>query len=391
MPEYLAPGVYVEETSFRSKAIEGVSTSVTAFVGYTRRGPLATAKAPGELTSFREFERKFGALTDFRFSPKTNHLAHAARAFFDEGGQRLVIARVRSPTLARKTSIEEWQGALDALAALEDVSIVAAPGSTELGPLADTIQSRLIAHAEATGSYRFAVLDVPPGMTPADAASYRARFDSKCAAYYYPWVTAANPLANANAPKTLNLPPSGFICGIYARTDAERGVFKAPANEVVRSAVGFERMITTADQEMLNPSGVNCLRYFEGRGYRVWGARTASSDSEWKYVNVRRYFIYLEQSIDRGTQWAVFEPNDEPLWANVRDTITHFLHREWMRGALPGAKPEEAFFVRCDRSTMTQDDLDNGRLVCLIGVAAVRPAEFVIFRIGQWTADRQRQ
>lgn len=164
---------------------------------------------------------------------------------------------------------------------------------------------------------------------------------------------------------------------------------QSPANEVVRSAVGFERTITTADQEMLNPAGVNCLRYFAGRGYRVWGARTASSDPEWKYVNVRRYFIYLEHSIDRGTQWAVFEPNDEPLWANVRRTITDFLHQEWTRGALLGQKPEEAFFVRCDRTTMTQDDLDHGRLVCLIGVAAIKPAEFIIFRIGQWTADRK--
>ena len=389
MPEYISPGVYVEETSFRGKSIEGVSTSVTAFVGYARRGTLATAKAPKELASFADFEKQFGGLADLSFSPRTNHLARAAKAFFDEGGQRLVIARVRSPRQAQKTSIADWQGALDALAALKNISIVAAPGSTELGPLVDAIQLRLIAHAEASGSYRFAVLDVPQGRSPTDAASYRARFDSKCAAFYYPWVTVANPLAAANAPNTLNLPPSGFICGIYARTDRERGVFKAPANEVVRSAVGFERAIDQADEEMLNPAAVNCLRHFEGRGNLVWGARTASSDPEWKYVNVRRYFIYLEQSIDLGTQWAVFEPNGEPLWAKVSGTITNFLYQEWTRGALLGQKPEEAFFVRCDRSTMTQNDLDNGRLICLIGVAPIKPAEFVILRIGQWTADRK--
>jgi hypothetical protein len=200
----------------------------------------------------------------------------------------------------------------------------------------------------------------------------------------------ANPNArpgNDRVPKEIALPPSGFICGIYARNDIERGVFKAPANEVVRGALRFERDVSFGEQEMLNPLGVNCLRFFPGRGYRVWGARTASSDPEWKYVNIRRYFNYLEASIDRGTQWAVFEPNGERLWANIRTTVSDFLYNEWVTGALLGTRPEEAFFVRCDRSTMTQNDLDNGRLVCLIGVAALKPAEFVIFRIGQKTAD----
>jgi phage tail sheath protein FI len=185
----------------------------------------------------------------------------------------------------------------------------------------------------------------------------------------------------------LNLPPSGFISGIYARTDLERGVFTAPANEVIRSAVGFEQALTKGQQEILNPAGVNCLRFFAGRGHRVWGARTASSDPEWKYVNLRRYFIYLEHSLDLGTKWAVFEPNGERLWASVRSSITDFLHAEWKNGALQGVKAEEAFFVRCDRSTMSQNDLNNGRLVCLIGVALIKPAEFVIFRIGQKTAQ----
>jgi hypothetical protein len=156
---------------------------------------------------------------------------------------------------------------------------------------------------------------------------------------------------------------------------------------VVRNAIRFEREITHGQQEVLNPEGINCLRFFFGRGYRIWGARTVSSDPEWKYINVRRYFIYLEHSIDRSTQWAVFEPNGQRLWANIRDTITAFLYNEWRSGALLGANPEEAFFVRCDRSTMTQSDLDNGRLICEIGVAPLKPAEFVIFRIGQKTAD----
>jgi phage tail sheath protein FI len=203
-------------------------------------------------------------------------------------------------------------------------------------------------------------------------------------------VVVANPLATADRadqPKEIPLPPSGFVTGIYARTDIDRGVFKAPANEVILSALRFESDINFAQQETLNPIAVNCLRYLPNRGNRVWGARTLSSDPEWKYVNVRRYFNFLERSIDVGTQWAVFEPNGERLWANIRETISSFLENQWKTGALLGASTKEAFFVRCDRSTMDQNDLDNGRLVCLIGVAVVKPAEFVIFRIGQKTAD----
>jgi phage tail sheath protein FI len=183
------------------------------------------------------------------------------------------------------------------------------------------------------------------------------------------------------------LPPSGFVTGIYARSDIERGVYKAPANEVVRGLTKFEANINKARQDVLNPEGINALRFFAGRGNRVWGARTMSSDPEWKYVNVRRLFIYLEHSIDKSTQWAVFEPNNERLWANIRYTIEDFLLVTWKSGALMGTKPEEAYFVRCDRTTMTQNDLDNGRLICLIGVSPTKPAEYVIFRIGQWTAD----
>jgi phage tail sheath protein FI len=182
-------------------------------------------------------------------------------------------------------------------------------------------------------------------------------------------------------------PPSGFVAGIYARNDIQQGVHKSPANEVIRQALGFETLVNRAQQEVLNPKGINCLRFFEGRGYRVWGARTLTSDPEWKYLNVRRYFAFLERSIELGTQWAVFENNGPTLWRNVRTTISDFLFNEWSSDHLLGTRPDEAFFVRCDRTTMTQNDLDNGRLVCLIGVAPLRPAEFVIFRIGQKTAD----
>ncbi|MDX1655396.1 MAG: phage tail sheath C-terminal domain-containing protein, partial [Candidatus Competibacteraceae bacterium] len=167
----------------------------------------------------------------------------------------------------------------------------------------------------------------------------------------------------------------------------ERGVHKAPANEVIRLALGFELLINKAQQEVLNPLGINCLRFFEGRGFRVWGARTISSDPEWKYLNVRRYFAFLERSIEKSTQFAVFEPNGPVLWENIRETVADFLFNEWASNHLLGTKPEQAYFVRCDRTTMTQNDIDNGRMICLIGVAPLRPAEFVIFRIGQKTAD----
>ncbi|MFN2441766.1 MAG: phage tail sheath family protein [Thermoanaerobaculia bacterium] len=290
------------------------------------------------------------------------------------------------------------KGALDptskeksGLAALEDIdeiSIIAAPGVTknyqsrEAQELA--ILNAVVNHATRM-RYRIAVLDSGDDQSVGDVRGLRGKLDSTYAALYYPWITQFDPITQ----KEIHLPPSGAVCGIYARNDINRGVYKAPANEVVEGAIGLEFILNKAQQDILNPLGVNCFRFFEGRGFRLWGARTISSDPEWKYVNLRRYFAYLEHSLDRGTQWAVFEPNGDRLWANIRTAITDFLFNEWQNGALLGDKPEKAFFVKCDRSTMTQNDLDNGRLVCLVGVAALRPAEYVIIRIGQWTADRK--
>jgi phage tail sheath protein FI len=273
---------------------------------------------------------------------------------------------------------------------IEDISIVAAPGSTfgyesaAYGNDSRTIINLLIQHAQKM-RYRIAVLDSGERQAISQVRALRAQIDSTYAALYYPWVRILDPITG----KENYMPPSGFVAGIYCRNDIERAVYKAPANEVVNLSIGFEQLLNKSQQDILNPEGINCFRFFEGRGFRLWGARTVSSDPEWKYVNLRRYFAYLERSIDKGTQWAVFEPNGERLWGNVRRTIEDFLLNEWMMGALLGEKPEKSFFVRCDRSTMTQNDLDNGRLVCLIGVAPLRPAEFVIFRIGQWTADRK--
>lgn len=576
MPEYLTPGVYVEETSFRARSIEGVSTTTTAFVGPTRKGPFGVT--PELLTSFNDFERIYGGFEDI--NEKINYMAHAVRAFFDNGGLRLYVSRVvatdqdeepvgesaisvdlvdgdpsfqfvarfpgeggngivevfeiatpasqntlasaplgsllrieqgdtfdffvkqrdtsslgdweddgaaslaegdltgaeldiitlsvlmevdgntttyddlglaenhprwistvlaqeptreidklnnaiavdlgqelepplpqptpfilrtslaptlnsdrRLVTLTGGTSggeprVDDYRNALEQLEAIEDISIVAAPGYSA-SPNSNAIQDLLITHVSRRRAYEIAVLDAPRNVRPSQARTLRNRIDSDRAALYYPWVKIANPRAQpgrADIPSEINVPPSGFICGIYARNDIERGVYKAPANEVVRGALRFEFEINFAQQSTLNPQGINCLRFFPGRGYRVWGARLAGSNSEIKYVSDRRYLNFLERSIDEGTQFAVFEPNGPQLWTNIRDTISAFLYNEWFSGALFGTSPQEAFFVRCDRSTMTQNDLDNGRLICLVGVALLKPAEFVIFRIGQTLA-----
>lgn len=280
------------------------------------------------------------------------------------------------------------QRGLVAFESIDDISIVAAPGASNgwapdpQHQIAQAINGVVIAHCEKM-LYRVAALDTPPGLLPDDALAFRNLTSSSYASLYYPWIEIANPVDGT----PLNVPPSGYMAGIWARSDANYGVIKAPANEVVLSAIDFEMRINKAQQELLNPEGVNCLRYFPGAGFLVWGARTISDDPEWQYLSIRRYFNYLEKSVDEGTQWVVFEINGPALWAAVRHSVEGFLLNEWKSGALLGSKPEQAFFVTCDATTMTQDDLDNGRLICLIGVAAAKPAEFVIFRISQWTAS----
>lgn len=634
MPEYLAPGVFVEEVSFRSRSIEGVATSTTGMAGLTRYGPVCYKDIditgpltcePRLITSFTEFERVYGGLAPMQVAGNARipYLAHAVRAFFDNGGQRVYVSRVflqrdqggavtgnaawgiaelqvpvqdifaywrarwpgedgnlfvectvtRSKNLAftdpvsglvqarrvkagavveiiadpennplpdgsdpvpdgndplatslsndhlRVVEVDEngvqtflnaagnspapgpadviqlvelnvrmvvgsdrietytglathldqkryvgrilardepedpdapamlvWDPTasgvantgflpawlmvalqsnagrlagghdgdlpigidiagsaaaaddpedratgLEALAEIDDIAIVAVPDGGDMGDtaLSEGIAGELIGHAERQ-KYRIAIVDGPIDASLNQIRDFRGKFDSTYAAIYYPAIRIFDPTeraAQGAPPKQLRLPPSGFVAGIYARNDVTRGVHKAPANEVVRGLTRFEVNVNKGRQEVINPEGINALRLMEGRGNRVWGARTMSSDPEWKYVNVRRLFIFMEHSIDKGTQWAVFEPNNRRLWDNIRRTVEDFLMVLWRDGALLGAKPAEAFFVRCDRTTMTQNDLDNGRLICLIGVAPVKPAEFVIFRIGQWTGD----
>ena len=261
-----------------------------------------------------------------------------------------------------------------------DVALVYAPSvSTE-------IAQAIVTHCENL-RFRFAVIDSdkgqdnPSGLNPRNAIT-----DSSYAGFYYPWIVTSDPRTGARK----LIPPGGHVLGVYARSDTERGVFKAPANEIVRGALALEYEIKDGTQDDLNPKGVNVIRSFPGRGIRVWGARTITSNALWKYVSVRRLFIFLERSIYEGTQWVVFEPNDDKLWARVKDTIRLFLRSQWRGGALFGRTEEEAFFITCDRTTMSQDDILNGRLICEIGIAPVRPAEFVIFRIFQNTAEAQR-
>ena len=272
---------------------------------------------------------------------------------------------------------------LAALEGIEDISIVMAPAAAAHATIHKAVLMEVQKHCRKM-RYRIGIADSRQGMSLGEVRAFRNDFDDSRLALYHPWVVIADPTGIRTE---LAVPPAGFIAGIYVRTDVDRGVHKSPANEVVMGALRFEQEINKFQQELLNPNGINCLRSFPGRGHRVWGGRTLSSDPEWKYVNVRRYFLYLERSIEKSSQWAVFEPNGEALWSNIRSGVEDFLFNEWKNGRLLGGTPKEAYFVRCDRSTMTQNDIDNGRMVCVIGVAALTPAEFVIFRIGQKTAD----
>jgi phage tail sheath protein FI len=365
--------VEIQEIPTGIHPIEGVSLATGALIGIVERGP----DDPVLLHSWAEYEQSFGG----GLPGSVSYLSYAARGFFDNGGESLYVVGLRD---ARDG--QAYAAALQRIESLDDVSLVAVPDEVrfatadDAGPLAAAV----IDHCERLRN-RVAVVSAPGGLT--DISRLRVPKDSSYAAFYYPWVVVPDPLTGS----PLRIPASGHVAGMFARVEAERGVQQAPANQPLAGVTGLEFPVTDAMQQTLNPRGVNCIRDFRsaGRGIVVWGARTMSSDPEWKYVNVRRLLVFLETSIDRGLSWVVFEPNGETLWNRVKATITNFLTRTWQTGALLGTKADEAFFVRIDRTTMTQDDIDNGRLVALVGVAPVKPAEFVIFRIGQWTADRR--
>jgi hypothetical protein len=299
----------------------------------------------------------------------------------------------------KPVGLNEYQGSpadrtgLSGLEAIDDVTMLVAPDlmsafeAKELDKKGvQGVQQAMIDYCERV-RYCFAILDPLPNLNPQEMKDWRmeVNYDSTRAAMYYPWIEIMDMASGGG--KTKFVPPSGFMAGIYARTDETRGVHKAPANEIVRGAIGLAMVVTKGEQDGLNPIGVNCIRGFPGRGIRVWGARTLSSDPSWRYINVRRLFSQVEASIERGTQWAVFEPNDQMLWARIVRDVSAFLRLQWRAGALFGTTPEQAFFVKCDEELNPVEVRDVGQLICEVGIAPVKPAEFVIFRISQYAGD----
>ncbi len=348
--------ITVSNARMQPPQIEGISTSTAAFLGETEKGPTS----PTLVTSWGEFQKLFGGYLDMdRFLP------YSVEGFFLNGGKRCFI---------RKIVNGDYPAALAELETVDEISILYCPNAQVTPGLADL----LIDHCELLRS-RFAIFDSIKGQGLTQISKPRA---SSYAAFYYPWIQVKNAVQG----QICLVPPGGHVAGIYVHSDIEAGVNKAPANQVVMGAVGTEFDCNQRLFEPLEFEGLNCIRTFAGRGIRIWGARTLSDDPFYKYVSVRRMLIYLEQSISKGLAWAVFEFNNEALWTKVKVLIESFLNEILRTGMLMGAKPQEAYFVKVDRTTMTQSDIDSGRLMVLIGIAITKPAEFMIIRIGQTTA-----
>jgi phage tail sheath protein FI len=411
MPQYLSPGVYVEEVPSAVKPIAGVGTSTAGFIGLVAdnvtmpfrpgrpldpdnivaedRYTVVPSGEPQLVTNWEEFKKKFGDIQTGNLV-----LAHAIYGFLENGGTRCWVTRVTD--LAEDTTVDpavdQVQDGLADFEPIDEIAIVAVPMPTDVGAgdaaanLARRVSVREMvqSHCEKMQD-RFAVLDgeetvdgafVPSGIYSNAAGDTMGR-TSDYAAVYFPWIDVSGTQDY--------VPPCGHLAGIYARVDGERGVHKAPANEVVRGARGLRYRISKPQQDGLNPDGINVIRQFNGN-VTVWGARTIGGDAntDFKYINVRRLFLFLRESIDEGTQWVVFEPNAPELWAKITRNVTAFLTNVWRAGALFGNTPQEAFYVKCDEETNPPEVRDLGQVVTEIGVAVVKPAEFVIFRISQW-------
>ncbi|MDR3303827.1 MAG: phage tail sheath subtilisin-like domain-containing protein [Treponema sp.] len=397
MPTYQTPGVYVEEISSGSKPIEAGATNIVGFLGVAEKGPVAEAVL---VTNWTQYTKTFGGLH------VNGWLGHAVFQFFQNGGTKAYINNlkaapetddaleegdevpkpkekkmpvdIKNPDDIASLVIGEDEGVgkktgLYLFNTISDIALVCAPGVTD--PRA---QDAILTHCELN-RFRFAVLDSPEELEKGIDTMPMPR-DSIMGAYYFPWV-----LMYTEQEHKVYTPPSGGICGVYGRVDGTRGVHKAPANELFRTALDLKYALTDQEQELLNPKGINCIRAFPGRGVRVWGARTFSSDAEWRYINVRRLFCMVEQAILNGTQWVVFEPNTRDLWKQITRNITSFLLNIWHSGALFGSSPDEAFYVRCDDELNPPESIDAGMVIVEIGMAPVKPAEFVIFRVSQKT------
>ena len=342
----------------------------------TRFFPKAAIGEVELCTNFTEFRNKFGG---FSTDVGQRNLAHAVSGFFRNGGTRCFVARI-----AATSGIE---GLLEKFAAVNEIALVAAPGINDAG-----VRDAIVTHCKILTQDRFAIFDSDETITGAlTEDNIGPPPNSDYAAFYFPWIQVLDPAAkiqNPNGDGRIFVPPSGHMAGIYARVNTDRGVHKAPANEPVMGALGLKYQISKAQQDGLNPQGINCIRDLNGN-IRVWGARTIGGDAngEWRYINVRRTFLFLRESIDEGMQWAVFEPNDEKLWAKITRNVSAFLNTVWRSGALFGSTPDQAFYVKCDAETDPPELREVGQVVTEIGVAVVRPAEFVIFRISQWQAE----
>ncbi|KOP26690.1 phage tail protein [Hapalosiphon sp. MRB220] len=389
MPNYLAPGVYIEEVEPLARPIAGVGTSTAGFIGVvpnnvdmplkpgseTEKQKVAPANEPQLITSWEQFKNNFG---DFQASNST--LAHAVYGFFNNGGTRCWVIRV-----AASSNLTNLADALEKFKPIDEIAMVAVPGVTS-----KTQQEAIIDHCTDMKD-RVAILDgtANPSALTADAIKgatsgengAQPTKDSDYASLYFPWINVSDP-ASGNI---ISQPPSGHIAGVYARVDGERGVFKAPANEVIRGVVSLGRQLSRADQGELNQAGINVIRAFNGN-MRIWGARTLGGDNnDIRYISTRRYLNFLRESIDAGTQFVVFEPNNPGLWQRIKRSVGDFLLNQWRDGALFGETPAQAFFVKCDAETNPPEVRELGQVVTEIGVAIVKPAEFVIFRIQQTT------
>ena len=410
MPQYLTPGVYVEEISGGSKPIAAASPSVVGFLGIAEKGDVGKATL---VTNWAQYNKLFGGMHE------NGWLGHAVYMFYQNGGTRCYINNlaavpektpvksdakpkdakdakdakakdtveapaefsVTHPANITKLIIGKDEGpgkksGLCAFDEISDIAIVAAPGVYDAAA-----QDALLSHCE-NNRFRVAVLDSPETLT-AGLDTLEMPRDSQLGAYYFPWVKMYDPDNDTD----IIAPPSGGVAGLMGRVDGTRGVHKAPANEILRGCTGLKYNLTNVEQELLNPRGINCIRDFPGKGIRVWGARTISSDPEWRYLNVRRLFCMLEKAVQDGTDWVVFEPNTRDLWKKIVRNITSFLLGFYKSGAFFGDSPEEAFYVRCDDELNPPESIDAGNVVCEIGIAPAKPAEFVIFRFTQKTID----